>query len=119
MPFFDNPNNYWKLTFYVPRTHLDVCKEACFAAGMGTSKDKKYTRTCFETPCTAQFQPEPGANPPSGSSIGELHQLEMVKVEVHCYGVGKARQAARAMVKAHPFEQVEWDFHRIDKQALG
>lgn len=75
----------YKLAFTVPKSSLEICKQAVFSAGAGTYGNGKYSQVCFETPGTGQFVPSPSAKPAIGE-VGKVERVEEVKVEVLCGG---------------------------------
>lgn len=88
------------LYFLVPKTHLEVVKNAIFAVGAG--RIGNYQHCAWQTLGEGQFMPLPGSNP----SIGELNQLEKVpeyKVEIICTEE-QIKEAVQALKKAHPYE---------------
>jgi hypothetical protein len=62
----------YTLFFYVPESHLEVVKDAVFAAGAGTIGD--YQNCCWQVLGQGQFRPMAGSQP----FIGEQGQLEQV-----------------------------------------
>lgn len=93
-------------TFYVPKSHLDIVKEAVFAAGAGTIGE--YKRCAWQILGTGQFEPTAGANP----FIGTKNKLEIVdeyKVEmvVKKELVSSVLEAFR---NAHPYEEPAFSF---------
>lgn len=95
----------YKLGFYVPESHLEAVKSACFAAGAGRIGD--YDQCCWQTVGQGQFRPRPGARP----FIGEQGQLECVpeyRVEMVCERQ-QVRAVVEAMTLAHPYEKPAWD----------
>ena len=63
----------FKISFYVPETHLELVKNAMFDAGAG--RIGNYECCSWETSGTGQFKPRAGSQP----FIGELNKLEKVK----------------------------------------
>ncbi|RAH70599.1 uncharacterized protein BO66DRAFT_391728 [Aspergillus aculeatinus CBS 121060] len=106
------PDRY-KLVFFVPHSHLDVCKDAVFATGAGTFPGGKYSKCCFQTRGTGQFLPGEGANPAIGS-VGDVEYVEEMKVEVMCLGRSIMLQAVEALVKAHPYEEVAYEVYKME-----
>ena len=69
----------YKITFYVPVTHVEQVKQAMFAAGAGRIGD--YDCCAWQILGVGQFRPLAGATP----FIGQLNTLEQVaeyKVEM-------------------------------------
>ncbi|RAL15257.1 uncharacterized protein BO97DRAFT_403798 [Aspergillus homomorphus CBS 101889] len=106
------PDRY-KLVFFVPHTHLDVCKDAIFATGAGTFPGGKYSKCCFQSPGTGQFLPGEGANPAIGS-VGDVEYVDEMKVEIMCLGRSIMLQAVEALVKAHPYEEVAYEVYKME-----
>ncbi|KAL8719803.1 MAG: hypothetical protein Q9225_003238 [Loekoesia sp. 1 TL-2023] len=98
----------YKLTFTVPQSSLEVCKQAVFSAGAGTYADGKYSEVCFETPGTGQFVPTQGSNPATGE-VDKVVRVEEVKVEVQCVGREVMLSAVEKMKNAHPYEEVAYE----------
>lgn len=95
------------LSFYVPLSSLEACKEAIFSVGAGSYPGGKYSQACFVTPGTGQFKPMEGANPKIGN-VGMVETLEEMKVESICVGRDVMTKAVEALEKAHPYEQVAY-----------
>lgn len=91
----------YQLTFYVPPSHLDVVKDALFAAGAGQFNG--YQRCCWQILGEGQFQPLPGSQPFLGQ-VGQLQKLPEYKVEMivaaHCL-----QAVLQALLNSHPYQQ--------------
>src|SRR5690554_1902088 len=99
----------FKLSFYVPESHLETVKEALFAAGAGRVGD--YECCCWQTRGQGQFRPLPGSDP----FIGEACKLETVveyKVEMVCEDP-LAPALVKALRGAHPYEEPAFDLVRV------
>jgi len=91
----------YRIEFYVPETHLELVKEALFAAGAGRVGD--YDKCAWQTRGTGQFKPGKNSSPFIGSA-GELETVVEFKVELVC--VEELLAAAIAAMKAaHPYEE--------------
>ncbi|KAJ5903371.1 hypothetical protein N7504_005754 [Penicillium tannophilum] len=106
------PDRY-KLVFFVPPSHLEVCKEAIFATGAGTFPGGTYSKVCFQTTGQGQFQPNEGAIPAIGT-VGVVEKLEEVKLEIMCLGREVMVNAVEALNKAHPYEVVAYEVYRME-----
>ncbi|EED23536.1 adenosine deaminase [Talaromyces stipitatus ATCC 10500] len=106
------PDRY-KLIFFVPHDHVEPCKEAIFSTGAGSFPGGKYTKVCFQTPGTGQFLPGDGAMPNIGA-VGVLEHVEEMKVEVLCLGRETMLNAVKALVKAHPYEEVAYEVYKLE-----
>jgi hypothetical protein len=97
----------YTLSFYVPHSALQACKDALFAAGAGTYPGDKYSHACFETVGTGQFRPNEGAVPNVGV-VGQVERVAETKVEMICVGRGVMERSATVLKEAHPYEEVPY-----------
>lgn len=90
----------YKLVYTVLPSHLQVTKDAIFAAGGGIYAEGKYIQVAFEVPGFGQFLPvaEAGAVPHTGTP-GKLERVEEVRVEITCTGTDVTRAAVAALKK--------------------
>ena len=95
----------YKLCFYVPESHLEVVKDAVFAAGAGRIGD--YDCCCWQVAGQGQFRPLAGSSPFIGKE-GEIEQLAEYRVEMVCEPA-RASQVVAALKNAHPYEEPAWD----------
>lgn len=103
-----------KLTVYVPESHLEVVKEALFAAGAG--RCGAYERCCWQVLGQGQFRPLAGSRPFIGQEGADEFVTE-VRVEMLCAD-GLVAAAAAALRRAHPYEEPAFDFVRLSEAAL-
>lgn len=95
----------YKITFYVPESHLEVVKAALFAAGAG--RVGAYECCAWQVKGQGQFRPLAGSNP----FIGRQDILETVdeyKVELVCDDAS-IKAAVAALRQAHPYEEPAYD----------
>ncbi len=99
----------YKLTFYVPDSHVEVVKTAIFAVGAG--RYENYDSCSWQVQGQGQFRPLVGANP----FLGELGILEVVSewrvetiVEDHAI-----EAVIQALKNAHPYETPAFDVVNI------
>ena len=98
-----------KLIYYVPESHLDVTKQAIFAAGAGGVGN--YEHCAWQVLGTGQFKPVQGAKP----FIGQLDSLEQVaewRVETIVPEI-EAKKVAQALKASHPYEEPAFEFIQI------
>lgn len=95
----------FKLTFYVPDSHLEAVKTAVFAAGGGRIGD--YDSCCWQCPGQGQFRPLDGADPFTGK-VGELETVTEYRVELVC-DEASISAVVRALKEAHPYEEPAYD----------
>jgi hypothetical protein len=99
----------YKLTVYIPETHLERVKEALFAAGAG--RYAAYDRCCWQVRGQGQFRPLPGSHP----FLGKENAVEYVpeyRVEMICSDPD-APAVVAALRAAHPYEEPAFDFVRL------
>ncbi len=98
----------YRISVYVPESHLEPVKEALFAAGAGHMGD--YDHCCWQTQGQGQFRPLEGSDP----HIGEHGKVEVVaeyKLELVCDG-DHIIKAVQAMIEAHPYETPAYDVYQ-------
>lgn len=95
----------YRLNFYVPESHLEVVKDALFAAGAGSIG--QYQRCSWQVAGEGQFLPGAGSKPRIGAP-GELEKLVEYKVEMVCHP-DYIEAAVVALKAAHPYEEPAWD----------
>lgn len=94
--------NLYKISVYIPETHLEIVKDAMFNSGAGKLGD--YEMCSWQTKGYGQFKPIKTANP----SIGKLDKLEQLieyKLELVCQ-YDSIKNVINAMKNAHPYEKV-------------
>ncbi len=99
-------NQLYKLVFFVPASHVDVVKQAVFAAGGGRLGN--YEHCCWQVLGQGQFRPMVGSTPFLGEQ-GSLESLEEYRVELLCPAVC-ASAVKSALIAAHPFEEPAFEF---------
>ena len=83
----------------MPKTALEACKAAIFAAGAGRYPGPGgYTECCWAVVGTGQFRPGDGANPSIGSLVA-LEKMKEARVETLCIGKDVAQKAVDALWK--------------------
>jgi len=95
----------YKLSFYVPETHVEAVKRAAFDAGAGRIGD--YDSCCWQVLGQGQFRPLEGSDPYLGQQ-GEVETVAEYRVEMVC-AAECIRAAVDAMRGAHPYEEPAWD----------
>lgn len=95
----------YKITFYVPVTHVETVKEALFAAGAG--RIGEYDRCSWQVLGMGQFRPLDGAKPFLGQ-VGAVEPVAEYRVELVCAD-DCLRDAVAALRNAHPYEEPAYD----------
>jgi len=101
-----------KLVVFVPETHQKVVLDALSANGAGWIGN--YSHCSFNLEGIGTFMPREGTNP----YIGEENKLEQVK-EVRIETIvpeGLQNKVIRAMLNAHPYEEVAYDIYPLELQ---
>ena len=98
-----------KLVWFVPREALDATREAVFAAGGG--RIGAYERCSWYTQGTGTFLAGEGAEPTVGR-VGEEERVAELRVET-VVPVERAAEVVRALVDAHPYEEVAYELYPI------
>lgn len=99
----------YKLVVFVPRTHEEVVSHAIWEAGAGHIGN--YSHCGFSTQGIGSFLPLDGAEPFIGR-CGTLEQVEEVRLET-IVPEKNSKRVLRAMMKAHPYEEVAYDLHEL------
>lgn len=95
----------YKLGFYVPDSHLEVVKQALFAAGAG--RIGNYDCCCWQTLGQGQFRALDGSKPFLGQQ-GTLATVAEYRVELVCEAA-LLQQVLAALRSAHPYEEPAYD----------
>lgn len=99
----------YKLTVYIPGSHLGTVKEALFDAGAG--RYAAYDRCCWQVQGQGQFRPLQGSDPFIGKT-GVVECVAEYRVEMICAAESVAAVTA-ALRATHPYEEPAFDFVRI------
>ena len=99
----------YKLSFYVPESHLELIKSALFAKGAGGYN--AYDQCCWQVMGEGQFRPLTNSQP----HLGKMHQLEKIaeyKVEMICIDAA-IKEVVQTLVSIHPYEEPAYDVYKI------
>ena len=99
----------YKLSFYVPESHLELIKNALFAKGAG--RYNAYDQCCWQVMGQGQFRPLTNSQP----HLGKMHQLEKIaeyKVEMICKDAA-IKEVLQTLVSIHPYEEPAYDVYKI------
>jgi dinuclear metal center YbgI/SA1388 family protein len=98
-----------KLAVFIPLGHEDAVRDALAAAGAGWIGN--YSHCTFQTAGTGTFMPGEGTNPYLGRQ-GKLERAEEIRLET-IYPATLRNRVVRAMIKAHPYEEVAYDLYPL------
>ncbi len=99
-----------KLVVFVPDKHLEKVRLAMFDAGAGTIGG--YDQCSFTLKGKGTFRGSEGSNPYVGEP-GKMHQEPETRLET-ILPAPLAGKVIRAMVEAHPYEEVAYDIYPLD-----
>lgn len=109
----------YKLVVFVPKTHEQVVSQAVWDAGAGHIGN--YSNCAFVSQGMGSFLPLAGATPFVGEH-GTLEQVEEIRFET-IVPEKISRRVIKAMLKAHPYEEVAYDLYELlnggNEQGLG
>lgn len=92
--------NYCYFYYYVPRSHLELTKQAIFSAGAGIMGN--YSCCAWQTKGTGQFKPGLGSDAYIGK-IDKVCKVSEYKVETVCLS-SKIKKVIKALKNSHPYE---------------
>jgi len=100
----------YKLTVYIPESHLEQVKEALFRVGAG--RYDGYDCCCWQVLGQGQFRPLEGSDPFVGEA-GKVESLPEYRVEMLCADDLRADVVA-ALKASHPYEVPAFDLTRVE-----
>lgn len=103
-----------KLAVFVPVNDKEKVLNALFVAGAGNIGN--YSECSFNTPGTGTYKAGENADPYLGKK-GERHAENEIKLEV-IFPSWQAGQVIKAMVAAHPYEEVAYDLYDLSNNYL-
>lgn len=106
---------FLKLAVFVPVESADKVREALAGAGAGWIG--KYSDCAFMVEGTGTFRPLEGSNPYMGRT-GSLERVAEVRLET-IIPARLAGNAVRAMLWAHPYEEVAYDLYPLENRSAN
>jgi len=103
----------YRISIYIPESHVEVVKEAMFAVGAG--RYQNYDCCSWQTRGTGQFRALKGSNP----FIGEEMVLETVaeyKVEMVCEQQ-YLKEVIETLILTHPYEEPAYEIYEFKTMA--
>lgn len=104
-----------RLITFAPVDKAEAVRQAVFAAGAGHIG--KYSECSFNSEGTGTFKAGAGADPYVGE-VGKQHQEKETKIEI-VYPFFLERQVVKALVAAHPYEEVAYDIFTMENVHYG
>lgn len=99
----------YKISFYVPESHLENVKNTLFAAGAG--RIGNYDCCAWEVKGKGQFRPLEGSDPYSGEQ-GKIEKDEEYLVEMVCEDK-VIKPIIKKLIQAHPYETPAYSVWKI------
>ena len=99
----------YKLSFYVPESHLETVKNALFAEGAGHYN--AYDQCCWQVHGEGQFRPLANSRPYSGKTR-ELEKVAEYKVEMICVDAA-IEHVVETLLSVHPYEEPAYEIYKI------
>jgi hypothetical protein len=100
----------YKLSFFVPASHVEQVKSAVFAAGGG--RIGAYDHCAWQVLGLGQFRPLDGSQPFIGEA-GQVEQVEEWKVEL-VVSDELIRAVVVALIESHPYETPAYEVWRLE-----
>jgi hypothetical protein len=95
----------YKISFFVPETHLEGVKKAMFIAGAG--KIGQYDCCAWQVKGQGQFRALEGSQPFLGT-VNQIEVQEEYRVEMVCEEES-IQHAIQALLTSHPYETPAYD----------
>ncbi len=109
------PATLKKLFTFVPVEKIEQVRSAIFSAGGGVISN--YSECSFSVEGTGSFKGNEGTNPYVGTP-GERHYEKELKIEV-IFPAWLQNTIVKAMVQAHPYEEVAYDIIDLSNEHPG
>ena len=101
----------YKLSVFIPESHLEAVKSAMFIAGAG--RIGNYDCCSWQTSGQGQFRALENSQPYIGTQ-GKIEQVNEYKIEMVCED-HLIKDAIAAMKQAHPYEEPAYDVWKLEK----
>ena len=99
----------YKLSFYVPESHLETVKNVLFAEGAGHYN--AYDQCCWQVLGEGQFRPLANSRSYSGKNL-ELEKVAEYKVEMICVDAA-IKHVVETLLSVHPYEEPAYEICKI------
>jgi len=100
----------YQVFFYTPESHLELIKQAMFAAGGG--RIGHYEACAWQTAGQGRFRPMAGATPFIGA-VDALEDVHEFRVEMVCEDA-RVKDVVAALRAAHPYEEPAFGVLRLE-----
>lgn len=103
---------YLKLAVFVPVEQGESVRQAICQAGAGWLGN--YSDCTFQAAGSGSFRPREGSNPFKGE-LGQLERVDEIKLET-IVPAHKLKTVLKAMLEAHPYEEVAYDLYPLENR---
>jgi dinuclear metal center YbgI/SA1388 family protein len=108
-------NNLLKIVCFVPETHAENVRNAMFDAGAGNIGN--YSSCSFNINGLGSFKGNSNTHPFAGKP-NEMHYEKEIKIETIVRN-HQLNRCIKAMMEAHPYEEVAYDVYSLQNQDYG
>lgn len=105
-------DSLYKLTVYVPESHLEVVREVLGQAGAGHIG--LYSDCSFSVAGQGAFRPLPGSDPYIGTT-GQLENVAEYRLETIVYQ-SSIPETVQKMLAVHPYQEAAYDLYLLANQ---
>ncbi|HIG65631.1 MAG TPA: NGG1p interacting factor NIF3 [Methyloprofundus sp.] len=99
----------FKLSFFVPESHVEEVKSALF--GQGAGRIGEYDCCSWQVLGAGQFKPLEGSQPFIGES-DKITRLSEYKVEMVCDDQ-LIKQVVTTLLQVHPYQEPAYEVYRV------
>ena len=99
----------YKLVVFIPKSHLEKVRQAICEAGAGQIGNYDYCT--FVTEGVGSYRPLKGTKPFKGQT-GKIEKAKEARFET-LVPQKKLKKIIKAMLKAHPYEEVAYDVYPL------
>jgi hypothetical protein len=104
-----------RLITFAPNDKAEEVRSAVFKGGAGHIG--QYSECSFNSIGTGTFKADEGADPYVGE-VGKRHEEQETKIEI-VYPFYLEEQVVKALIAAHPYEEVAYDIFTMDNVHFG
>lgn len=99
----------YRISIYIPQSHVEEVKQAMFAAGAG--RYQNYDCCAWQVLGSGQFRALKGSSPFIGQQM-ELERVAEYKVEMVCER-RHIKKVVAALIRAHPYEEPAYEIYEF------
>lgn len=108
-------SNMFKLSVFVPISHVDKVADAVHSAGGGIIGE--YSHCSFRTIGTGTFKGSQKSNPRTGKKL-QVESVDEIKLEIIIDSFSSSRIISK-MIDSHPYEEVAYDLSPLSNENVN